>query len=226
MKLIGYVRVSSIGQARDGYGLPAQEHDLRTWCEREGHQLVTIVSEPAKSGGEGLEGRKGLAEALRRLEAGWGDALLVPDLSRLARAIVLQETILDDYPVVSVAEPDLDSDDPDRRFFRQIKGAMNEWYRLKLKLQLAGGREAKRRKGGYVCGRPPYGKRARNRELEDDTEQLATLGVMIALRQDYRKSFDAIAAELNRRAIPGPTGGIWHMNTVCRILTRAGAAKI
>lgn len=221
MKLIGYIRVSSRGQVTDGYGLPAQEHDIRTWCEREGHQLVTIVPEPAKSGGEGLESRKGLAEALRRLDAGWGDALLVPDLSRLARSIILQETILGDYAVVSVAEPDLCSDDPDRRFFRQVKGAMNEWYRLKLKMQLAGGKAVKASQGGYTGGRPPYGRCARNRELENQDDQLATLGVMIALRQDRHWTFQAIADELNRQGIPGPTGGIWHMNTVCRILTRA-----
>lgn len=220
MKVLGYIRVSSVGQVRDGYGLEAQEHEIRTWCEREGHELVGIVAEPAKSGGEGLEGRVKLADALWRIEHGEAEALVVGDLSRLARDVVLQETVIATHPVISVREPDLCSNDPTRKLLRQIVGALNEWYRAMLKLQLAGGKAAKGRRGGFTGGQPRFGTRAEERELVPYDDELETLGVMMFMRGEG-KSLEAIAAELNKMCIPTRKGGRWHPWTVSRILSRA-----
>src|SRR4051794_27390723 len=43
LRVIGYVRVSTEGQGRDGYGLRAQIDKLRAHCEARGWELVTVI---------------------------------------------------------------------------------------------------------------------------------------------------------------------------------------
>ena len=75
-RLIGYRRVSTAGQV-DRYGLPAQETDLRAYaCAR--HRLVRIETDDAKPGSLPASERPGLLAALKAIEEGEADGLLVP----------------------------------------------------------------------------------------------------------------------------------------------------
>ena len=82
MKAIGYIRVSTTGQALDGVSLEAQKEKISSWCQFHGYELVDIYAD------EGLSGTKadrpGLAAALAAVSK--GDALVVYSLSRLARS--------------------------------------------------------------------------------------------------------------------------------------------
>src|SRR4051812_28580331 len=93
MRAFGYVRVSTSDQA-DGYGLEAQEAAIKTYCRAEGLRLVEILRDEGVSGSNGLDTREGLGVALARLEAGDGDLLVVSRLDRLARDLLVQETVL------------------------------------------------------------------------------------------------------------------------------------
>src|SRR5262245_40127695 len=68
MKAIGYVRVSTEEQAREGVSLGAQEERLRAYCAMQGLELIDVVCEPGVSGSVALLGRPAgarLAEAIR-----------------------------------------------------------------------------------------------------------------------------------------------------------------
>jgi len=45
-----YARVSTDEQATSGYSLRQQIEACRTWCEREGHEVVEEVTDPVYSG--------------------------------------------------------------------------------------------------------------------------------------------------------------------------------
>ncbi|WP_051845585.1 recombinase family protein [Streptomyces globisporus] len=47
LRLIVALRVSTAGQAVDGYGLPAQERDCRRWNAGAGHRIVHVVVQEA-----------------------------------------------------------------------------------------------------------------------------------------------------------------------------------
>ena len=49
-RAIGYVRVSTAGQAERGMSLPAQQDRVREYAEAKGWQLIEIVSEAASGG--------------------------------------------------------------------------------------------------------------------------------------------------------------------------------
>src|SRR5689334_5533926 len=64
-KAVGYVRVSTEEQAREGVSLDAQEFRLRAYCTAAGLELVHLVREEGVSASKPLAGRPGGAELLR-----------------------------------------------------------------------------------------------------------------------------------------------------------------
>ena len=94
MKIVGYVRVSTATQAEDGLGLDVQKAALRAWCKANGHRLTSILSDEGISGAKELEDRPGLADALDMIRSRKAQGIVVPRLDRLARDLIVQETIL------------------------------------------------------------------------------------------------------------------------------------
>src|SRR4051794_18084659 len=92
LPLVGYIRVSSEGQADDGYGLDIQERDLREWCVRSGHDLIALHHD-AITGTKDEAGRPGLSAALAAVEDG-AAGIVIPSLHRLARHLTIQEAVL------------------------------------------------------------------------------------------------------------------------------------
>jgi DNA invertase Pin-like site-specific DNA recombinase len=57
VKLVAYVRVSTIGQVREGYGLDAQRADIRTWAKANHHRIMLWCSDEGVSGANGVDRR-------------------------------------------------------------------------------------------------------------------------------------------------------------------------
>src|SRR5688500_3608522 len=115
-RAVGYVRVSTAEQAANGFGLDVQEQAIRAHCREAGLRLIRVASDKGISGSNGLDTREGLARALMQLEANEAEVLIVYRLDRLDRDLILQETVIQRMAkvgarVVSVTEPDIDSDD-------------------------------------------------------------------------------------------------------------------
>ncbi len=163
MRAVGYLRVSTDRQAEKGFGLDVQERAVRSWARQHGHRLVEIHRDEGVSGSNGLDTRVGLADALQSLRDRNAHGLVVPRLDRLARDLVLQETLLAEvkrlggrvYSATPAEDEFLadDPQDPSRRLIRQILGAVNEYERSMIALRMRGGRERKRAAGGYAGGR-------------------------------------------------------------------------
>jgi predicted site-specific integrase-resolvase len=130
MRVVGYARVSTGKQAK-GDSLAAQRTLMREWAEDEGHEVVAIHDDPAKSGKLAETDRPGLLAALNAIEEGEASALVVQRIDRLARAFHVQEAVL---ARVWACEADVweavgsqlvlrdDPDDPSRTFMRQALG--------------------------------------------------------------------------------------------------------
>ncbi|MBD0379586.1 recombinase family protein [Paenibacillus sedimenti] len=50
MNVIGYVRVSTQGQAKDGYSLAYQQDEIRSYCQEHGWNLVNMYTDEGISG--------------------------------------------------------------------------------------------------------------------------------------------------------------------------------
>ena len=84
MKVIGYVRVSTEEQAREGISLEAQKHKIRAWTEALDGELL-FIAEDAGISGKLIRNRDGLRWAIEAACAARA-ALVVYSLSRLSRS--------------------------------------------------------------------------------------------------------------------------------------------
>jgi DNA invertase Pin-like site-specific DNA recombinase len=228
MRLIGSRRVSTNGQL-DGYGLDVQEADLRAYARDNGHDLVRIETDGAKSGGLPADERPGLLAALKAIRAGEADGLLVPgDLDRLARELVVQEAIMGQVwrsggVVHTTTRGEVLADDPDdpmRTALRQMMGVFSQLDRALIAKRMRNGRKAKHAQGGYAgYGSPPLGWRAHDHELVPDGAEAAAVARIRDLR-DGGASIRAIVAAMTAEGHKPKRGGDWHPETIRRVLAR------
>ena len=145
---IGYLRVSGKGQV-DGDGFPRQLAAVGAYAKANGLTLAKVFREEGISGTKELENRPALQALLATLDRSSGTVVLIEKLDRLARDLMIQETILRDLQrrgvqVVSTMEPDLCSGDPSRKLVRQVMGAISEYERCMIVAKLAGGTQRMR----------------------------------------------------------------------------------
>jgi DNA invertase Pin-like site-specific DNA recombinase len=187
-----------------------------------------MVSDEGQSGSNGLDDRRGLAEGLARIERGEATALVVYRLDRLARDLLLQETVharleAGGAAVLSVSEPSVEGDDATRVLVRQLLGGIAQYERAVIRGRMMAGKAAKVASGGYGGGRPAYGYKASGGALVANEDESAVLKKVISLRQ-AGKSYRSIAAALSEAGVTTRSGGEWNPNQVRRIAQKAGVA--
>jgi DNA invertase Pin-like site-specific DNA recombinase len=206
-----------------GFGLDMQERAIRNYCKATGLQLVGVLRDEGKSGSNGLDQRVALAEAFARLKAKEAGTLVVYRIDRLARDLVLQETLArwlreQGTPVRSASEPDLDfdTDDGTKTLVRQVLGAISQYEKAVIRGRLMAGKAVKRERGGFLGGRPPYGFKVEGRELVDNPEE-GKIVQLVGRLHLQGKSLREIIAALEAKELTPREGGRWHPNTVRRI---------
>jgi DNA invertase Pin-like site-specific DNA recombinase len=213
-KAFAYLRVSGRGQI-EGDGFTRQLTAIKAYASAHDIRIVKVFREEGVGGATDLENRPALMELLEALAADGVKTVLIEKLDRLARDLMVQETIIGDlqkrgFQLISVAEPDLLQTDPTRVLMRQIFGAIAQYEKAMIVAKLRGARERQKARTGVCEGRKPFG-------FYEGEE--GTLNRMRELRADGL-GFDRLAAQLNTEGIKTRTGGSWHGLVVNRILTR------
>jgi DNA invertase Pin-like site-specific DNA recombinase len=229
-RAVGYIRVSSQSQL-DGYGLKAQEQDVRKCAKAHSLKLLAIFRDEGVSGSTEAMDRPGLADALARLEGREAEVLLVPRLDRLARKLTIQEAALAQAwkhggRVIACDQGEVERDEPDdpvRTAMRQMMGVFAQLERGMVVARLRRGRQAKKDAGGYAFGRPPYGFRASSGALVSVPEEQSIIDEAERLRE-AGQSYRQIAARLDAEGHRPRSGGVWHPTTVARIVA-IGASR-
>ncbi len=219
MRLVGYVRVSTLGQAKDGLGLPTQERLVRRWCREHGHRLVGLVSDNGRSGAVDETGRPGLLDALAAVRDHSAEGVVVSSLDRLARSITVQEAVLGRvwveggtvFTVDGGEVPRDDPDDPMRTAMRQMVGVFAELDRRMIVKRLRDGRATAAAQGRHAVGDYAYGER--------DADEAAMVERVRALRDDGL-SLRRIIAALDDEGYRPRRGERFHPSTIARILAR------
>lgn len=214
----GYLRVSSNGQI-EGDGFPRQRAEIIKWAAANGVTIVRWFEEKGISGKTELENRPALQALLEALASNGVRMVVIEKLDRLARDLMIQETILAEFrkqgfEIVSVAEPDLCSDDPSRTMVRQIFGAISQYERAMIVSKLRGARQRMRAKTGRCEGRKPYGQH-KNPEIAR-AEQVVIDRI---LQMHAVSNYEAIAKQLNAEGISARKGS-WFPSTVRSVCLR------
>lgn len=212
-----YLRVSGKGQV-DGDGFPRQLAAIEAYARANGLTLAKVFREQGVSGTKELENRPALQQLLAAVDSRNAPVVLVEKLDRLARDLMIQETILADLrrrrvTLVSTMEPDLCSDDPSRKLVRQVMGAIAEYERVMIVAKLAGARQRMRTRTGSCEGRKPYGERKGERRTIDRILVLRAAGT----------AMDTIAETLNSEGLKPRSGKQWYGSSVRNVLIRETA---
>jgi DNA invertase Pin-like site-specific DNA recombinase len=206
--VVGYVRVSTDGQAESGAGLDAQRLAIQRACEQRGWTLLR-VDEDAQTGK--TLNRPGLARALSACRSGEVDGLVVAKLDRLSRSIVdfsnlIQEARKRNFNVAAL-DLGLDLSTPQGELVANVISSVAQWERRIIGERTKDALAAKRR-AGVRLGRPsniPEGVARR-----------------ILRERASGRTYWAIASGLDEDSIPTAQGGRrWYPATVRHALLRA-----
>lgn len=211
-----YLRVSGKGQI-EGDGFPRQLETIKKYAAANNIKIVKVYREEGVSGTFDWTDRPAFTEMMTALLANGTRTVLIEKLDRLARDLMVQEIIVADFKrkglsIISVAEPDLCSDDPSRVLMRQIWGAFAQYEKSTIVLKLRGARVRARATYGSCEGRKPYGSGG-------DGEAFVIERIQ-SLRADGM-AMDKIAEYLNDKGHKSQSGGKWYGSSVRNVLLRA-----
>ena len=220
MTAFAYLRVSGRGQVQ-GDGFPRQLEAVQQYARAHDIRVVKIFREQGVSGDTELENRPALMAMLEALVSNGTKLVLIEKLDRLARDLMVQETIIGDlrkrgFDLVSVTEPDLLQKEPTRVMMRQIFGAIAQYEKAMIVAKLRGARQRKKAATGRCEGRKPYGHHPGEADVASKIHALHKAGTHYA----------GIAERLNAEGIKPRLGTKWFPMTVSRILARSGYHSI
>ena len=217
MKVIGYTRVSTAEQARDGWTLAQQRSAIEAEADRRGWELVEVV-EDAGFTGRNAE-RPGLQRVLAMLAKRNGPrAVIVVRLDRLARSLLNLAEYIDlsakqRWGIVAL-DHELNTTTANGRMVARIIATVAQWESEingeRVREGMAEARAAIKARGEQ----PSFGFQPRT--APETVKRI----VRARKRGD---TFASIAKRLDRDTPPPGGGARWYPSTVERIYKRSAA---
>lgn len=227
MAIYAYVRVSTTEQAGDDKtSLAEQERRCRAAATMRGHDVSEVFSDGGVSGSVPLFSRPAGQRLCGVLRS--GDTVISSKMDRMFRstgdALASVERLRADG--VGVVLVDIGADPITEggvsKLFFSILAAVAEFERYRIAERNLEGRRGKKQRGGFIGGEAPYGYQVIGKGssavlMEDDHEQR-----VVSLIHDLRQSHSLrhVGRELARRGIVNRDGGVFHPQTIQRILGR------
>ena len=211
----GYVRVSQERNARNGYGLAAQEADVHRHAEYRGWGLVNIYREEGVSGYE--RERPALQRLLADAKKGAFGVVIFPSIDRAARSV---RDVIDIDAALRKAGVDLifmregiDTSTPTGELYRNIIAAVAQWEGRIIYERMSKGKRRKAAQGGYIGGWLPYGYHSEDGRVVVDKDR-ASVVIRIFQRRAHGASYRMIANELTRDGVPTAKESEWQVSTL------------
>jgi DNA invertase Pin-like site-specific DNA recombinase len=199
MKVIEYIRVSTQGQAWDGYSLAYQEDEIKAYCQAQGYTLLRLFKDEGISGAkvdeEALEvDRLGFQEMLEFLTHQKVDYVVTLNTCRLWRSDIVKVLVhreMKKYGVDirSIEQPQysIHKKDPSDFLINGLMDLLDQYQRLEISLKLGRGRNKKAQQGGCSCGNVALGYKVEKGKkiLVIDDRQAKTVQRVFDLKEQY-----------------------------------------
>ncbi|MBO2944456.1 recombinase family protein [Paenibacillus sp. F411] len=169
--VVGYVRVSTQGQVKDGYSLQYQVDEITRYCRENHCNLLRIYEDRGISGAKvdevGLTvEREGLQNMLADISQLNIQGVIVLNTSRLwrsdmAKVLIQRELKRNQADVKAIEQPNYSiyAYDPNDFLVNGMLELLDQYQRLEIALKLGRGRRKKAEQGGYAGGGIPFGYR-------------------------------------------------------------------
>ena len=226
-----YVRVSTQGQADEGFSLEAQQERLQAFCVAQGwHVCPDHIYIDAGVSGKSTE-RPQFQAMLAAAKEKQIQRIVAMKLDRMARNVREFLATVDqlkawDCDLVLVKES-FDTSTPHGRFALTMFAAMAELEASTITERVMSGKQQKAKKGGYNGGAEAFGYSYNAGTFEINEVEAATVRSMFAMFLEG-KSINGIAKALNDAGHKTKTGKAFFPMTVRQTLTNgiyAGVAQ-
>ena len=218
MQAVGYIRVSTQGQADDGVSLEAQRARIEAWCLANNYELVALFEDRGISGK--ITNRPEFTKALEAVSQ--GVALVAYSLSRLTRSTKDMLAISDllekrGADLVSLTEKIDTTTAAGKMVFRML-AVLNE-FEADLVSERTKAALAHKKSKGERIGTVPFGYC-----LSDDGTTLVVEPTEQAILGKVRKlrmagfSLRAIANQLNADGVLTRSGSTWRFQYIDNLL--------
>lgn len=212
-KFIGYIRVSTTDQGKNGHGLDAQRAAIGTFVDREGGELVKTFQEIESGSNDHREVFWKAVEAAAKHKA----TLVVSKLDRLSRSGIRFMVDLDRQGVSYVA-----ADNPAMtKLVVHILAAVGEDERQRISQRTREALKAAKAKG-VKLGNPRWNESVEAARAVRSVKAAKRLSMVHPIIEGLRSSgietLTGLANALNERGIKTGQGSRWHPQTVKRVL--------
>jgi DNA invertase Pin-like site-specific DNA recombinase len=239
-KVVGYVRVSTKGQVKDGYSLAYQVEEIQRYCKDNNLELLDIYKDEGISGAKVDEDgltieREGLQELLSSFTYQNVTHVIVLNTSRLWRAdmvkvLIQRELKRHAVDVKAIEQPNYSiyAHDPNDFLINGMMELLDQYQRLEIALKLSRGRRKKAQQGGYAGGGVAFGYEAKKGQkfIQVNEKQAEIIRRLFILReQNPNCSLSYLASQLNVEGFMTAQGKSFTKVQVKRILDRADFYK-
>jgi DNA invertase Pin-like site-specific DNA recombinase len=206
MQVVGYIRVSTEDQAREGVSLAAQWAKGDAYAVVKDWTVVDIIQDDVTA--KHLR-RPGIQRLLALVDRGAVDVVMIYKLDRLTRSVVDLGNLMKRFERKGVAlvslQESLDATTATGRLMMNLLASVSQWEREVIGERT---RDAMRhlKAQGQVYSRPVF----------EDATTLAQIHTMRTAGATYRE----IADELTAAGVPTVRGGAWAPATIYGILRR------
>lgn len=231
-RIIGYTRVSTQEQAREGVSLDAQTSVIESYCKMRGFELAEIVSDEGVSAYKKLRSRAGGLRVLEALKSEEVQGVVALRLDRMFRDAIdcLTCTRIWDKSgktlhLIDMGGTSIDTSTAMGRFFLTINAAHAEMERNLIGERTREAMQLKRRRGEFCGGGVPYGFAVKDDgSLDCHREESKAVEIMQTL-YSQKMSFAKISRELAKLEIFSRTGKPFHHEQIKRIVAARDITK-
>lgn len=212
MNVIGYVRVSTQGQVKDGYSLSYQQDEIEKYCKAQGWTLIQTFVDAGVSGAklddDTLEvEREGFQDMLDMLSLHCIDYVVVLQTNRLWRSDIVKALVHREFKKYKVDVRSIDQPtysiykkDPADFLINGMLELLDAYQRLEIAMKLGRGRHRKASEGKFAGGGAPFGYRAErgSKALYVDEQQAQIVRRLFEMKELFPEwSLSEYARQLN-----------------------------
>ena len=234
-KALGYIRVSTLGQVKDGYSLSYQKEEIQKYAAAHNLDLIGIYEDKGISGAKVDEDgltieREGLQEMLSDIRFNGAKSIIVLNTSRLWRSemvkvLIHRELKRNSIDIRSIEQPNYSIyvNDPNDFLVNGMLELLDQYQRLEIALKLSRGRRKKAQQGGYAGGRVAFGYTAQKSQkaLQVNEEQARVVRRVFDIRENSPAlTLSQIANTINAEGYTTAQGKPFTKVQIKRILDR------
>jgi len=227
MKTIGYIRVSTDGQVKEGVSLENQEEKIRRYCDYKGFSITEIIRDEGISGGKNSS-RPGFMKLLDMIQAGNVEVLVLYSLDRLSRdmlTLLALERYLDEFDVkLHTVEGEINTETPDGFMNFAMRAFLGEMERRQVKYRTKKALDYKKSQG-KVTGQVPYGWKREGNDLVENPQEMEIIRRINRL-YSAGKNLTEISGTLEEDGITTRKGTKFSVQQVKRLIDNYQDVKV